>query len=217
MDKPLDPTRFLPATDTETVAAWYRLDADDRLVAVDPAWDNFARANEGGAACAALVLGRPLRDFLSGDATRMFLESALQAARLTGRARTLPYRCDAPGRQRELEMVITPQPDGGALVEHRLLATRERPPTARFRTTSAAAPADAGPLGHWRRCSQCLRVQGPGPDRAWHGAARWARTEPAAAAGRSVPVVDTVCHDCTVMARGHLADPPAPTGSPGSA
>ncbi|MFG6465536.1 hypothetical protein [Roseateles sp. BYS87W] len=168
-----------------TADRWYRVDADDRIVEVDPDWDQFAEANGGHTATSAHVLGQPLSDFLSGDVTRMFLAAALEATRLTGLPRTLAYRCDAPGMRRSLEMTVQPLPEGEVLVQHRLLSATPKASATTFRYGQP-------PRAAWYRCSQCLRL------RAANAATAWQPPEqldlPPAA--RSVVVADTVCADC---------------------
>jgi hypothetical protein len=129
---------------------WYELDARDRLIAVDPAWDEFALANDGAQAHSAAVLGRLLRDFLTDDATLMFVEALLQAARLTLRPRTVAYRCDGPGQMRRYRMTATPLDNGHVRVEHELQGSEARAPTPRYRFARAAT---------WMRCSQCLALR----------------------------------------------------------
>lgn len=168
-------------------AGWYLLDARDRLVDVCPEWDAVARA--GGATTGSLrggVLGRPLAAFISGDVTRMFLEAAVQAARLTGRARQLPYRCDTPTAQRRMEMTLVPLADGQVRVEHRITDVRPLPALMDMR----AAPAGSAPR-LWR-CSMCLRLR-PG------GRTEW--LSPASLAAGAVPleVHYAICPRCARM------------------
>lgn len=132
---------------------WYELDAHDRLTAVDPAWDEFALANDGAQAKSARVLGRPLREFLTDDATLMFVDALLQATRLTRRPRTVSYRCDGPGQMRRFLMTATPLDDGRVRVDHELQCSEARAPAPRYRFAPAAT---------WWRCSQCLAVREPG-------------------------------------------------------
>lgn len=132
---------------------WYVLDAQDGLIAVDPAWDEFALANDGALASSSNVLGRPLREFLVDDATLMFVEALLQATRLTGRPRTVSYRCDGPGLMRRYLMTATPLEGGQVRVDHELQCSEPRPAATRYRYAPTAA---------WWRCSQCLALREPG-------------------------------------------------------
>lgn len=179
----------------DPIASWYEVDADDRLSAVSPDWDLFAQANDGPGALSRRVLGRPLLDFLTGDATRMFIRAVFEATRLTRRARTLPYRCDAPDLLRQLEMTVSPLPRGGLRIEHRLLASE---PRRRRLALRAQPPHDPRPP-RWLRCSQCLRLAMPGPGSPWPDRDLVDDPlDPEASAGPvpPLPVRDLVCPDC---------------------
>lgn len=133
----------------------YQVDAEDRIVALCQEWDAFAIANQdmkqatrqgaipGTGPVASRVLGRPLFDFITGDATRLFMHAVLDGVRIMGRPRILPYRCDSALERRWYEMEAQPLADGGVRVLHRLLDSQ---------------PRQAPPLlcGKRWRCSQCL-------------------------------------------------------------
>lgn len=126
---------------------WYRLDARNVVLAVDPYWDQFALANGGESACSARVIGRPLRDFIQGDTCHMFIDALIEAVRLTGRPRRVPYRCDAPAVVRQFELVITPMDEGELLFEHRLLYSRpyhEPRPSAHLIPMRSHGQSDSG-------------------------------------------------------------------------
>jgi hypothetical protein len=128
----------------------YTVDVSNRIVAVDDEWDTAAVSSVPGGPVAATIVGRPLDEFLVGDATKMFVRSALDASRLLGESRVLPYRCDSPAERRQYEMVISPLDDGLVKVEHRLVSSEVRTP----RRGLSPLRARAG----WR-CSQCLAVR----------------------------------------------------------
>lgn len=132
----------------------YVVDSLNRVIDVDAEWDVTATGNQGGAtALRAQVIGRPIEGFMMGDATRMFMRAALDAARLLGETRVLPYRCDSPDVRRRFEMVISPLSDGHVRVTHRLLSHEPRKPRK-------PRPLPV-PLTGWH-CSQCNAVRRPG-------------------------------------------------------
>jgi len=143
------------------LASWYLLDRDNRVIDVSPDWDAAALAGQGSDnAFRHGVIGRPLGCFLSGDTTRMFIESALQASRLTQQPRLLNYRCDAPTLSRQMQMRLVPLPDGWVRIEHTLVQARPRAPALRFETRSTITrPSLSTPP--WLRCSICLWVCTP--------------------------------------------------------
>jgi hypothetical protein len=137
---------------------YYTVDESNRIIDVDDDWDaSVARAAGTAALMRARIVGRALEDFMTGDATKMFVRAALDAARLRGETRVWPYRCDTPDERRRYDMVICPQDDGMVKVEHRLVSAE---PRARPRRLPAAQV-----LMGWR-CSQCLAVRHVGTD-AW--------------------------------------------------
>lgn len=143
------------------LASWYLLDRDNRVIDVSPDWDAAAQAGQGGGnAFRHGVIGRPLGRFLAGDTTRMFIESALQAVRLTQQPRLLNYRCDAPALSRQMQMRLQPLPDGWVRVEHMLVQARPRATALRFETPSAVLLPSPG-MPPWLRCSICLWVCTP--------------------------------------------------------
>jgi hypothetical protein len=185
-------------------ATWYEVDQLDRVRAVSRDWDRFAVANDGPQACSHRVLGRPLRQFISGDATTMFMEAALQVVRVTGQVRELAYRCDAPDLRRDLVMTLEPLEHGAVRVTHHARGTTVVPQRQAVvtRPTGAATGEDAV----WR-CSRCLRLaptlRGP-----WHDV-------PAADSGSPpLAVRYALCGSCRgVIAAelGHIAAGPPGT------
>lgn len=167
----------------------YRVSADDLIVEVSSDWDPAAVAHGAEGSTSDRIIGRPLDAFLSGDATRMFVHAALQAARLRPGARVLPYRCDTPLERRRFDMVLVADASGGVTVEHRLV--ERQPRTAR----DPRAPGGAV----WR-CSQCLAIR-----RA--GSAVW---EDCSGPG-DAPLAQDVCPTC---ARALFAPEPVATTMP---
>lgn len=146
--------------DDGDIDTWYVVDAEDRVTAVCPQWDQVAVQGQGSErAMASGVIGLPLNRFISGDATRMFMDAALQAVRLTGRPRTLQHRCDTPTVRRRLEMTLVPLGGGGVRIEHRLIERQSRARTLVCETDAGSVNAKAEPV--WR-CSLCLRIQRAG-------------------------------------------------------
>ena len=179
-------------------AVEYRLDDKDRIVAVNEDWRRFASANGGPGLAPEQVVGRSLRDFISGDVTRMFVDTLLQSVRLTGRERKLAYRCDSPEAKRYMEMVVAPAADGGIVSRHRLV--REE----RF---AAAIPFVASPGARRalvKRCSMCNRLSRNGGELV---EADVARREGWLAPVGATPVIYFVCPACRRLVEGQRARP----------
>jgi len=134
----------------------YWLDGSDRIVDLNEAWEAFARSNGGRGLEPDLVVGRPLRQFISGDPTRMWLDAVLALARLKGEPVERTYRCDCPELKRFMKMRVVPEKGGVVRLEHHVLSTQPRP-AVHFVPCSQAV--DGKPLV---RCSICCRVQEDG-------------------------------------------------------
>lgn len=178
----------------KSIVVEYRLDAHDRIVAVNEDWRRFATANGTGTLMPENVVGRPLRDFVSGDITRMFVDTLLQGVRLTGRERTVPYRCDSPDAKRYMEMTVAPTPSGGIVTSHRVV--REE----RFAAPNAfVAGAGRGQRRDLiKRCSMCNRLSRNGGELVEPELARSAGWLLGAAA---TPVIYFVCKACQALVK----------------
>jgi rubredoxin len=166
---------------------YYVVDRDNLIVDTHETWDNDARTTDmRGGTSRECIIGRRLEAFMVGDATKMFVRSALDAARLLGQTRTLPYRCDSAGQHRRFEMVISPLGGGQVRVEHRLLEARPRAQRASLKAPRA--------LPAWR-CSQCLFVR-------YSGHVEWRETdlEPAEL------LAQDVCPECARKLFDHAAN-----------
>lgn len=140
------------------IAEWYELDAEGRVTAVCPAWDAVAsRAGAHAGTLQGSVIGQPLMRFISGDATRMYMDAALQAVRVTGQPRTLRYRCDTPVVRRSMEMTLRPRAGGAVRIEHRLIDQQTR--VRGLTCCTDDAPGTRATGAEIMRCSVCLRLQ----------------------------------------------------------
>jgi hypothetical protein len=157
----------------------YWLDRNDRIVDLNEAWAAFARSNGGEGLEPEAVLGRPLRQFVSGDPTRMWLDAVLALARLKGEPVERAYRCDCPDLQRFMKMRVVPEKGEVLRLEHHLLSSRPRP-AVRFIPCSQSV--DGKPI---LRCSICCRIQ---------DGENW--REPAPRQEGPYLVVYTVCSEC---------------------
>ena len=170
------------AESTESTVFW--VDDKDRIVEVNEAWNRFALANGGEGCIARLIVGRSLRDFIRGDATRMLLDTLMLQARSWKKQIDRVYRCDSSEVKRHMEMRIAP--DGKRLrFTHRMVCTEPMSPAVRFMyDPSGSAPTKI------IRCSMCNRVQ---VERGWM------ESDIACASGEIQPqqlVIYSVCPTC---------------------
>lgn len=137
----------------------YRIDAANRLTWVNPAWVDFARANDGGELVPEKVLGHDLLAALADPTIRSLYQTMIQRARAGSLVR-FEYRCDAPDRRRTFVMEIRSRP--GDEVEFRSTLVHEelRPAVGLL---LVGQPRDRERFV--RVCSWCQRIALP--DRRW--------------------------------------------------
>ena len=129
----------------------YRVDAGNRLCAFDDGWDRFALANDAAHLTATRVLGSSLLEHISDSTLRELTGRLIDRVRAQRVSIELPFRCDAPGRVRDMRMRIAPAPDGAVTFESSLLGERAREPIALLDAQAERAE------GLVRVCSWCNR------------------------------------------------------------
>lgn len=129
----------------------YRIDESGKLIDVNPAWDEFASANDGEEVRSERVLGASLWSHIADPAVRQLYEHFVAAAR-AGKTITFPFRCDGPAVRRLLLMTIR-SPDGKSVEFSSTLKERTgRPP---IRLLDRRLPRTRDIL---RLCGWCHRV-----------------------------------------------------------
>ena len=162
----------------------YVVDRDMTICGIGGDWDRIAQENDGEGCVCAMVLGSNLKDHISDDTTRMWVEAAIRIARTSRVPVRKLYRCDTPDLRRTMEMVVTRVEDGRVEIVHRLLSTERPGPTVEI-THIKRGTAQVPEIGP-RKCSICNKVR---IDGTW--------TDPFEL-GRDVSfTVDTgICPDC---------------------
>jgi hypothetical protein len=130
----------------------YRIDRTDRIVYVDEAWNEFARQN-GAEGLLTRVLGRNLWEFVSGRELKRLYFDWFSRIRASGTSARLNFRCDAPDRERLMEIEISPRL--GGVVEIRCQTIAERPRPTLYLLTDAPARSNA----LLTLCSLCKRAK----------------------------------------------------------
>jgi len=128
------------------------LDHEDRILDVDEPWLAFARENGAAELTAEAIRGRPLWEFIAGQAARVLYREIHARVRHRGEPVVIPFRCDSPTLERHMRMTIRPQEAGGLLCESVLLKTELQRPLALL---EAAQPRSDAVL---TMCSCCKRM-----------------------------------------------------------
>lgn len=175
----------------------YWLDQSRKIIDVSGPWDEFAVENNGRDALAGRVRGRLLWEFIKGDATRMWMDTLINLAVVTGRQVERLYRCDSPDLKRNMKMTIIPGYDTLIKIEHQLLSTERKHVSSRFHYSGDDLP------GIRKRCSICGRINSP---EGWSEPDREA-LDKGLEGDISFRVIYTVCDDCSsdlVSRRGRV-------------
>ena len=133
----------------------YCIDPSGTLVALDERWENSLKTDSDNGTVVAAHAGTVLWNHFA-DMTTVHLYQAMVAnVRRTGREICVPFRCDAHGRRRNMEMHIARLPAG--LVEFRSVELGEEPgpamPLLRGRDRYSSEVV--------RMCSWCKKVAAP--------------------------------------------------------
>lgn len=174
----------------------YELDQKDRIVGVSGDWDRFALSNGGEELIHQSVIGHPLRRDISGDITRMFLDTLLSKLRLTGRAFSIPYRCDSPGTKRYMEMHLSLDDHGHVNSSHRLVREEALLTHRQFLVAEGDLSVKAALV---KRCSMCNRL--------CLGQGEYFEPDDFPGPAGPVRVIYHVCQDCQSRLRRNLAAP----------
>jgi hypothetical protein len=103
------------------------VDAGDRITFVDESWVAFAAENGLGWLTLESVKGRSLWHYISDETTRQFYKALAAKVRETGRALSVPFRCDGPEVRRFMKMFIMNMVEGGLKFQSVLLDEQPRP------------------------------------------------------------------------------------------
>jgi hypothetical protein len=159
------------------------LDVSLTIVYCNPAWDQFALANNGESAVASRILGTPLFRYVP-RVLEYHLLKLFERAREKHELVTANYECNSPDVFRKFRMHISPIPDTSFLaVVHHLLAHGDIPYPA-FRS----ADHDYGVGELVITCAQCRRTKRL-HDNYWDWVPEFLRNPPAR-------VSHGICHEC---------------------
>ena len=165
----------------------YRIDASDRLEYVSPEWLQFAQENDAPELTESFVLGEDIWRFIADRRVRELYRTLFHSLRGDRKEAVIPFRCDSPGKVRNMDLQMRSAPGGGIEFAGRLISEKERSPVSlfsrRLRRTREAV----------RICSFCRRLQLGG---------NWLAPEIAVVqkrwfGGRPIPQLNqSLCQDC---------------------
>lgn len=130
----------------------YSIDAQDRLVAIDPGWDAFAHANGAPDLSAERLLGSLIWDHLEGEEVVRVYEILHKRVRERSEPVTIEFRCDGVDLERSVLLEMRPAERGRIDYECRVLAEARRLPIGLL---DASAERDERIV---RVCSYCKSI-----------------------------------------------------------
>lgn len=162
----------------------YRLDRDDRIIAVNDAFVDFAAEN-GAPNLPGRVLGTSIWAHLRGSVVQELYRAIFEDVRESGKAARFEYRCDAEGTIRRMRMNI--EFDGQGSLRMRSVTieiTTGQPGVVPLLEQGSATQLISG-------CSFCSRVFGP----PWMPVREAAEERSLLALGE-LKITHGVCPDC---------------------
>ena len=181
----------------------YVLDPASTLIAVGRRnWNAFADANGGPELeNGSSAVGRSIFDFICGDDVRTAWKRAFDYVERVKRPLRLSVRCDSPGVQRELLMIVSPvvieDSVGSVLVQSLTMSEVVRPPLVLFDFAAMRSRRSRIPdMQVLALCSYCQNVRFPPGSH--DGDGRWLAAEEYYRLGGSsqVRVSHGICPPC---------------------
>jgi hypothetical protein len=84
----------------------YRVDATDRILEVSANWDEFATANDAASLSSESLIGTSIWDSISSREVRGLYAALFERVRSIRMPVEVPFRCDAPGCRRHMNLLI---------------------------------------------------------------------------------------------------------------
>lgn len=141
------------ANDFADVRPVYIIDAQDRIVFVNPAWSRFVAPPRGVGPALPDVIGRPIWDRIPDGVVRQLWELLYSRVRAIGGSVFVPTRADRADERRLIDIELTPLGDGSIRHVCEPVWREGRPAVALL---DPAYPRDERGL---RCCMWCRRIQ----------------------------------------------------------
>jgi hypothetical protein len=141
----------MPAADSRAFIQW--LDADDRIMAVNDEWVDFARENDAPHLDRPAVLHRSIWEFVTSGEMQAIYELIINRVRTGQATMWVPFRCDAPDQRRFMEMEVAPLSGGQVRMSSRIRHLEPRPAIGPWHSTRQPGQRIV------TVCSWCKRVE----------------------------------------------------------
>ena len=131
----------------------YTVDKNDKLIEFSSNWDEVAHEGDAPELAAQNIAGKPLRNFVVGNPAQMYVDVVFEFARLKKEPVVKTYRCDTPQFKRNMQMTVTPKPNGDVETVHEVLSIE--PWEKELMIDNSRAKEGKGDLKLYDRCSVC--------------------------------------------------------------
>jgi len=176
---------------------FYELDRDDRITLVSSNWKLSAVASDGVSNINPEdIISRHILDFVSSDDVKIYLGALFLSCRRFNRRIDIPYRCNAPGLERNFIMSLKPRPADGVRVSHIQLSERSLPKSDKIVFIEDHHKA--------KKCAICCAIK-VADERVYP------RSTPN---DQDFPMGHGICEDCQLEADYRMSDPEGPQPSP---
>ena len=148
-------------------------------------WDEFARNNDGISVLSQNVIGKSIKEFISGDPSIMWMDAILMSAKIKGKPIEKNYRCDSPDMKRYMKMIIQPLDNGCLKLTHYVIKTEKQKQRIIYKGSKILTP------NTMQRCSVCGRIL---YENSWYEINEYAEIKPKNIS--EFKVIYSVCDGC---------------------
>lgn len=132
---------------------YYWVNNKDVIFDVSSNWDTFALDNDGEESVKDCIVNTSVYDHIADDATKMWVESILNLARVLDKPIERHYRCDSDSIKRYMRLTVEGDHKQQLRLMHELIHSEVINPSRPFKT------AKAWRVGDMVRCSICNKVR----------------------------------------------------------
>ena len=104
----------------------YDVNARNQVIALSDDWASLAKSGSASGLTRDEIVGRSIRDFISGKETRYLYEFLFEKVRTRGQAVEFSFRCDSPNCRRFMSLALSPLDQGSLRLAGRTLRLEYR-------------------------------------------------------------------------------------------
>ena len=140
------------------------LDTNLRIVYVNQAWNDFARANDGSGATSEHVIGKLFLHFVKGAKLRQLYADLFATAQTTGLVWPFDFECSSPTQRRLHRMEVYPLAAGGFAVTYADVQSEAQSPSGSTPDSHKYLDPRSNLIS---MCSNCRKTRRRKPPEVW--------------------------------------------------